>query len=101
VINDVPGEKCESGVGSNTLNRGIHALFETDWSVTIRVSIRPSWIVVVSGRIGCGIWPTADWLGAVITSASLVEWIHMDITEMNYLDWCLSADDWTRGGRLR
>lgn len=100
MINDVASEQCKSGIRSNALNRSIHALFETDRGIASVVSILASRVSIISWCISCGVRPTTNRFCAVVACSGFVEWVNVNIGEMNDLDWSLTADSWTAGGRF-
>lgn len=64
VIHDIPSEECQGGIGCNGLDSSIHALFQADRGVAVRVTVRSSGIRVVPRGISRGIRSAANWFRA-------------------------------------
>jgi hypothetical protein len=92
VCDDVTGEESESRIWNNGLDGSNHALLKGLGWITLRVAEFASWVLSVSWSISRRVRAAANWLGAVIVGTDLVLQINVSVTDVNKLDWGLSAD---------
>lgn len=95
MIYDITSEQSESSVWNDALDSSVHALLETDWSITFIVSIFAGRVLVVARSISGGVGSAADGLRAVVVCSFFVEGIYMNVAVVHNLDWALATWGWS------